>query len=301
MIYLIGSIILSSWLTLSFKVVERLGIDSFQAIVFNYITCVITGSIVEGSLPFTSHTFQEPWIGWAVFMGLFFISLFNVVAFTAQKVGIAAASVAYKLSLVIPFGFSIWLYNEELSILKLAGIFIALLSVILTCLPPRWGAAGMAANPYPAPQGRQNLLRIIMPIILFVGSGLLDSMIKYVEQAYLDEANKNRYLIIAFASAACTGIIVLCVLIASGKQRLSWKAMLAGVAIGVPNYFSIWCLLRVLKDNYGNSSAIIPINNMGIVLFSAVIAWLVFKERLRVINGIGVILALLAIALIAYR
>src|SRR5687767_12992973 len=113
MIYLIGSIVLSSWLTLSFKVVERLKIDSFQAIVFNYITCVITGSIVNGEFPISSIQRPEPWLGWGVFMGIIFISVFNVVAFTAQKVGIAAASVAYKLSLVIPFAFSIWLYGEK--------------------------------------------------------------------------------------------------------------------------------------------------------------------------------------------
>ena len=70
--------------------------------------------------------------------------------------------------------------------------------------------------------------------------------------------------------------------------------------IGVPNYFSIWCLLQVLKQYADNSSAIIPINNMGIVLFSAIVAWLLFRERLSAINWAGILLALGAIALIAY-
>jgi drug/metabolite transporter (DMT)-like permease len=39
---------------------------------------------------------------------------------------------------------------------------------------------------------------------------------------------------------------------------------------------------------------------MGIVLFSAVFAWLVFKEKLSAVNWAGIILALFAIALIAY-
>jgi drug/metabolite transporter (DMT)-like permease len=139
-----------------------------------------------------------------------------------------------------------------------------------------------------------------MPVLLFVGSGLLDTMIKYVEQRYLDESNKNTYLIMAFASAATIGTVTLIILVISGRQKLSWKAMLAGAAIGVPNYFSIWCLLRVLKDYQGNSSAIIPINNMGIVLFSALVAWLVFREKLSLINLTGIALAVSAIALIAY-
>jgi len=68
----------------------------------------------------------------------------------------------------------------------------------------------------------------------------------------------------------------------------------------VPNYFSIWCLVKVLKANAGNSSAVIPVNNMGIVLFSSVMAWMLFKEKLSVINWAGIILSIGAIALIAY-
>jgi uncharacterized membrane protein len=85
-----------------------------------------------------------------------------------------------------------------------------------------------------------------------------------------------------------------------GKCHFRWKAVLIGAAVGVPNYFSIWCLMQVLKQFPKNSSAIIPINNMGIVLFSAVMAWILFRERLSMINWIGIILSLGAIALIAY-
>ena len=300
MIYLVGSIVLASYLTLSFKAVERLRIDNFQAIVFNYITCVITGSIVNGYSPFTKETIQQSWFGWACFMGFVFISLFNIVAFTAQKISVSAASVAYKLSLVIPFGFSIYLYNEKLTTLKFLGIIIALIAVVLTCLPPK---KEIITDGPKVPGGKTKsykYLLILMPVLLFVGSGLLDTMIKYVEQRYLDESNKNTYLIMAFASAATIGTVTLIILVISGRQKLSWKAMLAGAAIGVPNYFSIWCLLRVLKDYQGNSSAIIPINNMGIVLFSALVAWLVFREKLSLINLTGIALAVSAIALIAY-
>jgi uncharacterized membrane protein len=45
---------------------------------------------------------------------------------------------------------------------------------------------------------------------------------------------------------------------------------------------------------------VIPINNMAIVLFSAVMAWLLFREKLSLINWTGILLAIGAIALIAY-
>src|SRR5436305_9677412 len=113
MINLIGSIVLTSWLTLSFKWVELLRLDRLQAIVFNYIFCVITGSIVNGHVPDYSANLHTGWFKWACLMGAVFISLFNVIAFTAQRIGVAVASVANKLSLVIPFVFSLYLYNED--------------------------------------------------------------------------------------------------------------------------------------------------------------------------------------------
>ena len=119
MIYLAGSIVFTSWLTLSFKLVERWKIDTFQAIVFNYISCVITGSIVHGGFLNYGEMAVQPWFGWACLMGAVFIGLFNIIGFTTQKLGVAVASVANKLSLVIPFVFSVILYNEKATAFKI--------------------------------------------------------------------------------------------------------------------------------------------------------------------------------------
>ena len=290
MLYLVGSIILSSWLTLSFKVVEKFGLNNLQVIVFNYITCVITGSMVNGSFPVNRFTLSEKWFPWALVMGTIFVLLFNLVAATAQKLGVAVASVAYKLSLVIPFVFSVYLYNEENTALKTIGIIAALVAVVLTCYKPSTGSF----------RDSSRLLLWLLPAILFIGSGLLDTMIKYVEQSFLDGANNDYYLVTAFLVAAIVGGTTLGILVAKKKQHLSWKGIVAGIAIGVPNYFSIWCLMRVLKLYSVNSSAIIPINNMGIVLFSAVVAFIFFREKLSVLNWTGIALSLGAIALIAF-
>ncbi|HYF30811.1 MAG TPA: hypothetical protein VD993_06810 [Chitinophagaceae bacterium] len=295
MIYLVGSIVFTSWLTLAFKVVERLRIDTFQAIVFNYFACVITGSIVQGGIVDYVHVTTLPWFGWACLMGAVFIGLYNIIGFTTQKMGVAVASVANKLSLVIPFVFSLVLYNESITAFKIAGIIVALIAVVLTCYPQRQ-AAGTAHAGNAVSKGWLYLL----PVVLFIGSGLLDTMIKYVEQGYLDHGNQDTYLITAFSMAALIGLIVLVLQLVTGRTALTWKGVLAGIMIGVPNYFSIWCLLQVLKLYADNSSAIIPINNMGIVLFSAVAAWMLFKERLSGINWIGILLAIGAIALITY-
>lgn len=289
MLFLIGSIILTSYLTLSFKVTERLRINTFQAIVFNYLTCVITGSLFNGYFPVSAAAMHQPWFPWALLMGTIFIATFNIVGFTTQQLGVSVASVSNKLSLVIPFIFSVILYREPLTILKSAGIVLALVAVYLTV---KRNNADI--------QKKTGKWLLILPLLLFAGSGLLDTLIKYTEQRFLNGSNNNDFLITAFASAGCIGLTLLFILLITGKQRFDYRAILAGLAIGFPNYFSIWCLMTVLKQYAGNSSAIIPINNMGIVLFSALAAWLLFKERLSLVNWLGIVLSVCAIALIAF-
>ena len=292
MIFLILSVLLSSYLTLSFKVLERLRISTFQSIVFNYLACVCTGALLEGGWPLQIGLLGEPWLPWAGMMGVAFIFLFNIIGFTAQKLGVAIASVATKLSLVIPVLFSVYLYHEVLSPVQIGGILLALAAVVLTS----WPAAG--------PRRERKLSKpgwlFLAPVMLFVGSGLLDTLIKYVEQGYLSASNRNLFLITAFGVAALVGGLFLVLQLITGKEKFDVRSILAGVLIGVPNYFSIWCLVQVLKI-YGNRSAsIIPVNNMGIVLFSSVMAWLLFSEQLTRRNWAGIALALLAIAAIAY-
>src|SRR5476649_2888473 len=126
MFYLLGSIILNSYLTLAFKVCEKYRVNTFQAIVFNYITCVITGSVVNGSFPVNRAVMGTPWFPWACVMGLMFVSIFTVIAITTQKIGVAVASVANKLSLIIPVILSVYLYHETVLGWKLTGVVLAL-------------------------------------------------------------------------------------------------------------------------------------------------------------------------------
>ncbi len=292
MFFFIATILLTSFLTLFFKVLGRFGISSFQTIVFNYWTSVVTGSVVNADFPISTATLNEEWFPWAAGMGAIFILLFTIIAFTTQKFGVAVASVVNKLSLVIPFMFSLYLYDEKATIIKMVGVVTALAAVVLTCLPSSTLQTARPAKPI-------NWF-YLAPVILFVGSGLLDTMIKYVEQGFINETNKNAYLISAFCVASLIGTILMIFLLLASKEKFDYRSIPAGLCLGVANYLSIWCLISVLKQYADNSSKIIPINNMAIVMFSTVVAWLLFRERLSVLNWLGIILSLVAIAMIAY-
>ena len=68
--------------------------------------------------------------------------------------------------------------------------------------------------------------------------------------------------------------------------------------MGVPNFFSIYYILKAISEGW-EGSEFFPYNNISIIALSAVIAYLFFKEKLSVANIVGVLLAIVAIGLIA--
>jgi uncharacterized membrane protein len=79
----------------------------------------------------------------------------------------------------------------------------------------------------------------------------------------------------------------------------AWKNLLGGVALGIPNYGSMLFMLWALADGLGGS-VVFPVNNVGIIVATAIGAVLIFREHLSRINRAGVVLAALSIILMAY-
>ncbi len=283
---------LTSCLTLGFDVIGKMKIPTLQAIVFNYITCVLVGSLVNGGFPFEAIGAREQWVNWSLLMGSIFIVLFNIIAFTTQHLGVAVASVANKLSLVIPFLFAVFFYGEAATPLKIAGIVLAVTAVVFTCWPHQ-EIKGSSLKP-------EHGFILFLPVVLFFGSGMLDTLISYVERSYLSDANKDAYFITAFGAAGLLGSSVLAARIITGREKFDPRSIIAGICIGLPNYFSIWTLVKALSQAKGNSSAIFPIINIGIVLFSTLVAYFLFREKLSRLNWVGIFFSVIAITLMAW-
>ena len=83
-------------------------------------------------------------------------------------------------------------------------------------------------------------------------------------------------------------------------MQLHWRNIVAGICVGVPNYFSIYFLIRSLNSNVLQSSAAIPVINIGILVSSAITAIVVFREKANSQRIMGLILSVIAILLIAW-
>ncbi|MBS1689070.1 MAG: DMT family transporter [Bacteroidetes bacterium] len=286
MFYLVLVVLLNTLLSAEMKLFAKYKIDALQTIVVNYWVCVITGSIYLGHNTIGNASLHSNWFVWALLMGCGFISIFNLLAYCTRVDGITTTTVANKLSLVIPVCFSLILYHEHANAGKIIGILIALPAVYLST------RVKDETNKIP---------NLFWPVLLFVGSGLLDTLVKYVEHNYLPTADvQAAFTIHAFAAAGSVGIILIIVLALLKKIKLHWRNLIAGICVGIPNYFSIYFLIRMLNTNFLQSSAIIPVNNIAIVVASTLMAILFFKEKITVSRAIGIVMAIAAILLIAF-
>ena len=286
MFYLILTILLNVVISVIFKIFPRYKIDSFQAIVANYLVCVITGCVFIGKMPFTAGNLHAAWLPWALLMGCGFISIFNLIAYSTKMDGITTTTIANKLSLAIPVIFSIVLYHELAGVWKIAGILLAVPAVYLTTRV----------------KGENNKVQnLFWPAILFILSGLLDTLVKYVQFHFLASADTQAvYTIYCFAVAATIGLMLMTALLLLKKITFHWRNIVAGICIGVPNYFSIYYLIRMLNSSFLQSSAAIPVVNIGILVTSSVTAILLFREKVNALRITGLLLSVIAILLIAF-
>lgn len=286
MIYLLLSIASSSVIFVVFKLFSRFKINTLHAIVVNYITAstlgllLYNGDIVISSIP------QQAWFFNAVALGFLFILIFNLMALTTQRSGLSVVSVATKMSVVIPILFGILYYKEPLGALKTSGIIIALAAVYLASIKSNDGIAIKKSN-------------LIFPALVFLGSGIIDTSIKYIEGKYLNSGDLPIFLTTVFGTAGSIGFLIIGSQILRKRFTFDVKNILAGICLGIPNYGSMYFLVKALRNDTFDSSTIFTMNNVGVVMISTLVGIALFTEKLQLKNWIGIALAVISIILVS--
>lgn len=286
MIYLLLSVFSSTIIFIVFRLYKKFNVNTLQAIIVNYfIACTVGyfGYIEHESL---ARIPSESWFPGALMLGALFITVFNLAAITTQKSGLSVVAVATKMSVAIPVFFGIILYNESTGILKTLGILLAFVAVYLTSIKSKEGISIKAKN-------------FIFPFLVFIGSGIIDTSLKYLETSYVSKTDVGLFSSTIFATAGTIGIIIIVGQAILGKLKIQFKNIVGGIALGVPNYFSIYFLVMALRSNGFDSSTIFTINHVSIVALSTILGIILFKEKLIQKNWIGLFLAILSIILVA--
>jgi drug/metabolite transporter (DMT)-like permease len=284
MIALISCVFACALLVIAFKIFERFKISSLVAIVVNYFVAASINFIYDPSFTSIPQRMDEPWFLNGCILGGVFILNLIVMGLSTQKMGASVTSVASKMSLVITVIFTIIYFKESVNFLKIGGIVLAIVSVFFI----------VQIN-----TKEMHRKFIFLPIILFIGGGFIDSFLKFNQEINISENDSELFAGVTFASAFVGGLIMLIVQLVRKKEIIDLKSVFAGLILGVINWLSIFMLLLTLKNSRLDSSTVYTYVNIGILLVVVASGVLIFKEKLRPIQWIGVVLAIGAIVLIS--
>ncbi|UZO79357.1 EamA family transporter [Aquimarina sp. ERC-38] len=286
MIYLALSITASTVIFILFKLFHRFEVDNLQAIIFNYFIACLSGWLATDTVISLQEFPYRDWFTGAFLLGIIFITVFNLMAITTQKNGLSVAAVASKMSLAIPIIVGILLYKESTEWIKIFGIITALISVYLTAMKSKDTVQ----------VSRKNLM---YPLLVFLGSGIIDTSLKYLEYKYVSQDEVSIFSATIFGVAAFIGLLILLYKAVRKTLVIKLKNIIAGMTLGIVNYGSIYCLIRALRFEGMDSSTTFTINNVGILITSTLMGMLFFKEKLHLKNWIGIGLAIISILLVA--
>lgn len=286
MIPLFISILSSSLIFVIFKLFPKYGINTFQAIVFNYFTAFLCGVILFGHEFKAEALNSGQWPLFAVLAAILFISLFILMGLSSQKNGVALTSIAVKMSMAISMLFMIMLYREHLSNLKITGILFAFLGVFLVTFTGKESSNVKGA--------------LWMLIALFFGSGFLDFVLNYVQKYELNDLTPSLFSAFGFGLAGIIGLVILIAQLITKRTVFSAKNILAGIFLGIPNYFSIYLLIVSYKSTGWTDSTVLAVINVSVVLISALIGFIAFKENVNLRKIIGLVAAIAAIVILYF-
>lgn len=283
MIYLILCIFSSTLILIVFKMLDRLKVGTLNAIIVNYFTAALLG-ILTGGGP-TLNTAGTEWFKISLITGFLFVSMFMVIGYSARVAGITLTSLTTKLSVVIPVLFSIVAFGEAVTPLKVSGMVLALIAIVMIV----WRGQ---SDDRPAGSARLNLW---LPLVLFLGAGFIDSLIKYSQEVYVTDNEAIAFATTTFLAAGTTSIGYRFILKRDQMENRWHRVATGGIALGIVNFGSLYFLIMALEKGSIASSVVFGITNIGVVMLSVIAGMLFFREKTTLLNKAGILLAIIAI------
>lgn len=280
MFFLIAAVITSTSIIVLFKIFEAWKIDNLVAITMNYLVAAGLGFWLCPAAQPLAAVFHQSWTWMAVMTGFMLMVTFLVYGMSVQKAGLALTSVAGKMSVVIPVLLGLLVFAESVTWMKIVGILLALVAFWLT-FRNRDKTARRNVSYY-------------FPIMLFVGTGINDSLLKISEKKFITD-DFIFFLASAFAVSLLLGVVVLGIKSIQRRKAPDSRSVLAGVLLGVLNWYSTYFFLVGMR--YFEVSFFVPVFNISLVILAALSGLFFFRQHLKPINWMGIAAALGAILL----
>ncbi|MCR4965464.1 MAG: DMT family transporter [Bacteroidales bacterium] len=286
MIYLILAIVFSAGVFVTMRFFKRFELDNHQALMWNYVFATITGFLICKRFDTIPQLVSEPWFGLSILTGFWFIFTYLLMTASTQTSGVTITSLSSKLSVVLPTLAGVFIFQEQLNPTVATGIILALVALALV--------VGGKDN------ANDNIHKTswLLPILIFFGTGTGDILMKLNEQRNVAD-NMGFMIAFIYLIALLFGIILVVYDLVKGKSKWQNKSILGGIALGVINFFSTFCIFNAMR--FFDNVVLFPIYNIGVVCLTALIGWLLFKEKLTWKNYLGLAIAIIAVVLITVK
>ncbi|HJP63903.1 MAG TPA: hypothetical protein VJ844_10690 [Mucilaginibacter sp.] len=279
MFYIFLSICFSVTVSVMLKLAKRYQIDVYQAITWNY-----SAAILLTWLFFKPHWVPVQQAPVAIYAGLGILLpvLFLIIASSIKLTGIVRTDVAQRLSLFIPVIASFLIFGEKLDTVKIVAISIGFAALI--CLVP-WKQKRAVR--------RRSSYSWIYLVVIFLGMGVIDVLLKQV--AKTKEVPFTTSLFWVFVLAFAVSIIGMIYMIANKKMRFSWPHILIGWILGIANFGNILFFIKAHQVLADRPSYVFSSMDIGVIIAGALVGLIIFREKLSLINLVGIALGIIAI------
>ena len=127
--FLFLCVLSSTGIFIIFKSLDRFKIPPFPVIVINYLLATLRISPEPARI---SDILRMEWLPASILIGILFILMFFLVAYSSQKAGISVTTVASKMSVIFPILFSMLIdKGDHLTLLKGVAILFTLIGKML--------------------------------------------------------------------------------------------------------------------------------------------------------------------------
>lgn len=284
MVFILLSVCCSVIVSIFLKLAKRYEIDVPQAVVWNYLAAALLTFIFYRPQLQHLNPVGFPWPLYLL-LAILLPLLFVVLGLSVRYTGIVRTDLAQRLSLFIPLATSFFLFGEPASTIKLAGLIIGIVAIIFT-IP--WQKGGGKAS---------KTASWLYPLVVFTGMGIIDVLFRQV--AVYTGSPYTTSLFIIFSLAFAFSVIAFTLAISAGKAKFNWINLFCGLLLGFFNFGNILFYLKAHRTLSAHPSTVFSAMNIGVILAGILVGVFLFKERLSLLNKIGIGLAVAAILIIA--
>lgn len=303
MIYLILAILSSTMVALVLKFSESRSYSRDIVTTINYVTAslfslfmVLRDSIeinisslfkLSTLLPILegSRLSIEGSIQWSLFVGIFsgllYYMGFILIQVNIKKSGVGLTGAFSKLGIFIPILFSILVWNEIPSTIKVIGMILSILSIFII---------NKAEDGKPFFKGFNLWL---IALLLVVGSGDFSNKI-FEKYAIVDY--KNLYLSTLFITALIISSIITIKNYLNSRVSIKVGEIATGVMVGVPNLLTSIFLIESFP--YFNTGVIYSSFSCGTIMLITIGGVAIFKERIAKREWIAILTIFVALFLL---